>query len=149
MAIPSVARSINFTMLKRTSRLLFLLLLATGCDKSPELGTVTGQLLIQGQPANKVRLEFVPDVGTSGPSSVAETDSLGRFSLQLMDRSNTPSEGAIVGQHRVVLSDLQLAESATGRGIPIRFGEQYTMPSETPLRQTVVAGPQQITIEIP
>lgn len=136
-------------MVNRSSRLLFLLLLATGCDKGPELGTVTGQLLIQGQPANKVRIEFLPDVGLSGPSSVAETDSQGGFSLLLMDRANAPSEGAVVGQHRVVLSDLQLAESATGRGIPIRFSEQYTMPSETPLRQTVVAGPQQITIEIP
>ncbi|WP_442484973.1 hypothetical protein [Aeoliella sp. SH292] len=136
-------------MFHRSSRLLFLLLFVAGCETGPELGTVTGQLLIQGQPGNKVRIEFLPDVGTSGPSSVAETDSDGRFSLQLMDRTDTPSEGAIVGQHRVVLSDLQLAESATGRGIPIRFGVQYTMPSETPLRQTVVAGPQQITIEIP
>ena len=136
-------------MSRRFSWLLFLLLIAAGCTKGPDIGTVTGQLLIQGQPGNKVRIEFLPDVGISGPSSVAETDSAGRFSLQLMDRSNTPSEGVIVGQHRVVLSDLQLAESATGRGVPIRFGEQFTMPSETPLRQTVVAGPQQITIEIP
>ena len=123
---------------------------ATGCAR-PEFQTaeVDGQLIIKGQPGRKVRLEFIPDAGVKGPRSVADTDEDGSFTLHLMQRDGADSLGAVVGQHRVVLSDKQLSESATGRGVPIRFGSEYTHASSTPLKKEVKPEKQTLRIEIP
>ena len=123
-----------------------------GCAKPHKVGEVDGTVVINGQPGHKLRVQFVPDIdrGTKGPISIAETDSQGRFTLELKDpQSTAPTPGAIVGWHRVMLSDLQLAESPTGQGVPIRFGPEYTQPGSTPLRQEVKEGKQEIEIKVP
>lgn len=127
-----------------------LLLTAIGCG-SPgyEIAEVDGKLFIKGKPGHKVRIEFIPEVGVAGPTSAAETDAQGHFTMRVMDRSGESPLGAVVGRHRVTLSDLQLAASATGRGVPIRFGPEYTLASSTPLSQDVVTGTQTIELTIP
>lgn len=128
----------------------FLLLWTTGCNAPGyEIAEVDGVLLIKGQPGHRIRVEFIPDVGVAGPRSVAETDTEGRFAMSVMSRDGNPLPGAVVGMHRVALSDLQLAASETGRGVPIRFGPEYTMASSTPLTQEVKPGKQTIEINIP
>ncbi len=57
--------------------------------------------------------------------------------------------GAVVGTHRVVLNDLQLAESATGAGIPIRLKQEWSLAGSTPLKQEIKPGKQTIEIKIP
>ena len=120
-----------------------------GCH-SPEyqVAEVDGVLMIKGQPGRKVHIEFVPDAGFRGPPSTADTDAQGRFTLHLMSKDGSSPPGAVVGKHRVTLSDIQLSESATGRGIPIRFGPQYTLVSSTPLTQDIAAGKQSIRLEV-
>jgi hypothetical protein len=116
------------------------------------MADVEGVLLIHGKPGRKVRIQFVPDIdqGASGPISTADTDAEGRFRLEMVDgKAESARSGAAVGWHRVVLSDLQLAESATGRGVPIRFGADYTLPASTPLRQEVKEGKQTIELRVP
>ena len=123
-----------------------------GCKKSYSVAEVEGRLIVGGQPAPKVRIEFVPDVdsGTKGPSSVAETDAQGNFKLSLIEKDLASARaGAVVGHHRVALTDLRMAESSTGRGVPVRFGSEYTLPGSTPLRQEVKEGPQTIEIKVP
>lgn len=129
---------------------LLLLIILTGC-RGPgyEIAEVDGVLTVKGQSGHKVRIEFIPDVGVIGPRSAAETDTEGRFTLHVMRRDGSSPSGAVVGIHKVTLSDLQLAESATGRGVPIRFGPEYTLSSSTPLSQEVKEGKQTILIEIP
>lgn len=122
-----------------------------GCGRSYQVAEVEGQLRIGGQPGHKIQIQFIPDVdtGTLGPISTAETDNQGRFVMQLMEGSGAATRpGAVVGWHRVVLSDLQLAASETGNGIPIRLDEKYTLPGSTPLAQEVKEGKQTIEIEV-
>jgi hypothetical protein len=121
-----------------------------GCSR-PEFETaeVDGLLVIKGQPGRKVHIEFIPEAGVKGPRSMANTEADGHFTLQLMQRDGSDAPGAVVGKHRVVLSDKQLSESATGRGVPIRFGSEYTLAGSTPLEQEVKPGKQTLRIEIP
>jgi len=123
-----------------------------GCGRSYHVAEVDGQLLAHGQPASKVKIQFLPDIdrGSRGPVSTAETDATGHFKLQWKERGeDTAQPGAVVGWHRVVLSDMKLAESETGQGVPLRFGAEYTQPGSTPLRQEVKEGKQTIEITVP
>jgi hypothetical protein len=123
----------------------------TGCGQQPRVAEVEGLLLLNGKPGHKVQIQFVPDIdkGTRGPMSTAQTDAQGRFTLQLLEGAGATRPGAVVGWHRVVLSDRQLAESATGKGVPIRFGPEYTLSSSTPITRQVTEGKQTIEIKIP
>ncbi len=126
-------------------------LATVGCGSSYQVAEVNGVLLIRGKPGNKIQIQFIPDIdkGSKGPISTAQTDSQGRFTLQLMEGAAASSRpGAVVGWHRVVLSDLQLAESATGQGVPIRLPPQYTLPGATPLSWEVTPGKQSIQLEV-
>jgi hypothetical protein len=106
--------------------------------------------MVNGSPAARVRVEFHPDAtkGASGPSSYGETDENGRFTLAYSYK-DSPGEGAVVGWHKVVVQDLRLAESETGRGVPVRFGPEYATVLTTPLDQEVKAGDQTVTVEVP
>jgi hypothetical protein len=128
---------------------LFAIGLAGCSHPNYEVAEVDGILTIKGQPGHKVHLEFVPDTGTVGPSAAAETDSAGKFTPHLLTKDGSLVEGVIVGKHKVVLSDRQLSESATGRGIPIRFGPEYTLPSSTPISQEIKPGKQSIHLDLP
>jgi hypothetical protein len=102
------------------------------------------------QPAQKIRVQFIPDIekGTKGPASTADTDADGKFRLECRvgDQSRP---GAVVGWHRVVLSDLRLAESASGAGVPIRVPVTYMLASSTPLGLQVREINDKLVIEIP
>jgi hypothetical protein len=123
----------------------------TGCSSGLPMAEVEGQILVNGKPGDKIRVEFHPDEvkGTIGPSSVAETDAEGRFSLSYVNPAYGQGSGAVVGWHRVVLQDLRLAESETGQGVPVRFPSDYSMISTTPLEQEVKEGKQTVTITVP
>src|SRR4051794_4970198 len=86
---------------------LYAAALAAGCS-GPKLVPVSGQVTLNGRPLKNVRVEFHPDPdqGASGPSSSGVTDDDGRFTLICPARANAP--GAVVGHHRVVLSDLDV-----------------------------------------
>jgi hypothetical protein len=135
--------------------LALVLCLGAGCSQPEyEIAPVEGVVMIKGKPGHKINLQFVPDIdkGAKGPSSFAQTDAEGKFTLQLQSVGQDVAKskpGAVVGWHRVVLSDLQLAESATGRGVPIRLDSTYTLPGSTPLRQEVKPGANAITLELP
>ncbi len=120
----------------------------SGCSSGPMFATVTGVVTVNGKPAPKVHVEFHPDAskGTKGPSSYADTDDAGRYTLSYSTK-DLEGEGAVVGWHKVVLTDSRLAESETGQGVPVRFGEAYGNVLSTPLNYEVQAGAQTIDIE--
>jgi hypothetical protein len=129
-----------------------LALLAGGCGgPAYEVANVSGVLTLNGEPGHDVIVQFIPDPlpGLNLPSSVAETDDDGKFTLQLVLRDSDPKPGAVVGTHRVVLTDEQLAASETGRGVAVRFDEKYAAVGSTPLVHEVVPGDQTIELTAP
>jgi len=126
------------------------LVAGSGCGNSREFGQVRGKLTVQGQPADRVRGEFHPDAarGTTGPSSSGDTNEQGDFVLAYSTPTVSGS-GAIVGRHKVVLRDYALSASETGRGVPIRFGQQYSSVLSTPLDVEVKKGEQEMLINVP
>ncbi len=125
-----------------------LLTTLAGCGESLQVGQVTGQLLVKGKPAPDVFVEFIPVQGLKGPSSSGTTDSEGRFSLEYKERGRPAAPGAVVGAHIVTLTDNRIAESFDGRGIKVRFAPSYGSVIDSPLRQEVAPGDQQITVEV-
>lgn len=125
------------------------LLFHCGCSVGPEFGKVAGKVVIPGHAADRLRIEFHPDAtaGTAGPSSSGETDEQGNFQLSCATDAGV-KEGAIVGQHRVVLQDLRLAESETGRGIPQRIRREHAEVLSTPLVVEVKPGEQEIVLDL-
>ncbi|HEX4070442.1 MAG TPA: hypothetical protein VHX68_04715 [Planctomycetaceae bacterium] len=128
-------------------------LAACGCSRSAPLGQVEGTVRIDGQPIGQVMVVFVPE-DKNLPQSMGVTDDLGRFKL----RCNNGRAGAAVGQNRVTLVDAATAAVPKGREEdppdpsqipPSRIPTVYNRATQTPLRQTVAAGSQTITIDIP
>lgn len=130
-----------------------ILAMASGGCGGPayEVAQVSGVLKLKGEPGHDVIIQFIPDPqpGLNLPSSAAETDADGKFTLRLMLRDGEQTPGAVVGTHRVVLTDRQLAASATGRGVPIRFDSTYAAVGSTPLVQEVTPGDQTIELSAP
>jgi hypothetical protein len=125
------------------------LLFHCGCSVGPEFGKVAGKVVIPGHTADDLRIEFHPDAtaGTTGPSSTGETDDQGNFLLSSATEAGV-QEGAVVGMHRVVLQDLRLAQSETGRGIPQRIRREHAEVLSTPLVVEVKAGEQTIVLDL-
>jgi hypothetical protein len=128
------------------------IIMMPGCGKTYRTAEVDGELMIHDEPGSNVRIQFVPDIdkATKGPISVAQTDSQGHFTLQLNEGDLSAAQpGAVIGWHRVALTDLRLSASSTGVGVPIRFGPEYALPASTPLRQEVKDEKQTIEIKLP
>ena len=85
-----------------------LLLMAAGCGgvgAVPVSGTVT----VDGVPVENVAVNFTPiaSEGAEGPGSSGVTDAQGRFSLRTI--GDRRARGAVVGKHRVTLSERAMA----------------------------------------
>ncbi len=145
--------------------LLLPLLALAGCGPAaPTLVPVTGRLMMGGKPLGNVQVDFHPDpdAGIAGPSSSAITDAEGKFTLICTTPDRKP--GAVVGKHRVILTDLdRFGTVFVGRGdyrsedpkgpkevpkLP-RFAARYGDLANSPLRQPVSAGmgPIELTVQ--
>lgn len=94
--------------------LIFVVIVATGCGPSgPALGTVKGNVTLDGKALPNVAVTFEPEAG--GRASTGKTDASGNYSLIFMDK-----DGAIVGKHKV---------RVTALGTP---GEVKSMSSSDP-----------------
>ena len=142
---------------------LFILagLIATGCSNQPKLVPVSGKVTLNGKPLRNVRVDFHPDpdAGTRGKGSTATTDAEGNFSLTYEE--NSP--GAIVGHHRVIITDLDLfgtefvgrkdyrTESPGGpKETPkkARFSDIYSNLANTPFKKEVAPGMEPVTFDL-
>jgi hypothetical protein len=136
---------------------------ASGCSDSVKLVPVTGKVTMNGRPLKNVKVAFHPDPDqkTTGPSSTGVTDADGNFTLVCQDRNNAP--GAVVGFHRVIVSDLDVfGDVFVGRGdyrsedpkgpkeVPKfpRFPATYSDLSNTPFKIEVKPGMETVTLEI-
>lgn len=123
-----------------------------GCGESVPLGQVQGTLTFDGQPVSNVVVVFLLD--SSGPHagirSAGQCDGKGRFTL----RCDTGTAGGVIGDHRVIVEDLGLAEAPRApdgtitRFPPRRFPAKYSDPLQTPLRATIRPGDQDIELKM-
>ncbi|HVK09200.1 MAG TPA: hypothetical protein VM597_10525 [Gemmataceae bacterium] len=123
-----------------------------GCGGGPPVAEVTGTVRSNGQPLEKIQVEFWPL--QDGPKSVGVTDAQGRYAL-LIDGSRP---GAVVGRHKVILRDVGvLGDTFLGRagesvdmtkGRKPRVGAAYTDPQRTPVEKAVTAGKNDIDIDV-
>ena len=135
---------------------------AAGCGKKtpPPLTAVSGKVLLNGQPLPFAKLEFMPELANFGAelNSFAVTDEQGEFKLTCF--TNEP--GAVVGSHRVVVTEGPPPKEARGldgqsqeklaaytaalknRPIPAVYGNY----SQTPLRVEVTTSKQAYLLEL-
>jgi hypothetical protein len=135
--------------------------LAAGCSRGPELAEVRGRVTMNGKPIKNVRVDFHPDPdkGTRGPGSTGTTDADGNFTLTFGEGK----PGAIVGRHRVILTDLDVFGNVlVGRGDyrtddpggpketpkKARFADTYSSLSKTPFTAEVKPGMDPVTFDI-
>lgn len=76
-------------------------LFGCGASDAPPLAVVTGKVLLDGEPAKGLTIEFHPDnsAGTSGPMSLAISNPDGTFHLY----TSVGGDGAVIGTHKVVV----------------------------------------------
>jgi hypothetical protein len=74
-----------------------------GCgDDGPPLGTVTGQVTMDGKPLENALVTFIPEAG--GGTAVGQTDANGNYTLATGAR-----KGALVGTHKVAVTTVKTA----------------------------------------
>jgi len=133
-----------------------------GCSRDVPLAPVSGMVKMNGKAIGNVRVDFNPDPdkGTTGRGSTGTTDDNGNFKLVYDDGR----EGAIIGNHRVVLTDLDTygtkfvgrgdyrAEDKVGQKVEVpkasRFPKHYSDLPKSPLKQEVKAGMAPVVLEI-
>ena len=135
--------------------------LAAGCSTGPTLAPVTGTVTMNGKPLRNVKVAFHPDPDkkTEGLGSTGTTDDAGAFTLTYDDGR----PGAVVGHHRVILTDLDpFGNVVVGRGdyrtenprgpkeTPMRprFSDTYSTLSRTPIQVEVKPGMSPVTVEV-
>jgi len=143
----------------------------SGCQRSPEFVFVPieGTITRHGQPLPGVRVSFYTDAGTHGPLTTGITDAAGRYRLH----TYAGEKGAVLGHHRVCLSDEAYAlraqvQKKAGKGNLVKVDEEdklfptdlpspatprlpsaYCRVGETPLRAEVRPDSQVIDFDIP
>src|SRR5262245_45066205 len=137
-------------------------LLLASCSGRPRLAEVSGTVKMDGKRLANVKVDFHPDPdrGSTGPGSSGTTDAGGNFTLTCSDGR----PGAVVGNHRIILTDLDVygnkfvgrgdyrSESPTGAPVEVpkkaRFPEVYSDLTRTPLKEVVRGGLPPVVIEI-
>src|SRR5262249_16316071 len=141
---------------------LLALLALGGCAKSPPPVTeVEGVVMLDGNPLPNARVEFVPQLSDFGAemNSSGITDEQGKFRLICNHQQQT---GAVVGKHRVLVTDRPLPRELRGqdersqrgageflaklknRPIPASYGNV----SQTPLEVEVKADQKSYTLNL-
>lgn len=117
----------------------------TGCGgRTPPTGFVSGVIKLNGQPLDGATVEFTP---TTGRSSIAVTDSAGKYVLKY---TNTV-DGALIGEHTVRIST-GVAGSASNEGGQSSAGKPERIPptynSQSEVKADVKSGNNTFDYEI-
>lgn len=117
--------------------------LVAGCGGSggPEMAKVSGKVTYQGKPLTKGTISFISvDPSGSNANSVIGPD--GSYTLQ----TTNPNDGAVVGEYRVIVSDIDPnALNTPAPGEPVKkqertIPEKYEKPDTSGLTKKVVSG---------
>lgn len=117
--------------------------LVVGCGGSggPEMARVSGKVTYQGKPLTKGTISFISvDPNGTNANSVIGPD--GSYSLQ----TTNPNDGAVVGEYRVIVSDIDPnALNTPAPGEPVKkqertIPEKYEKPDTSGLTKKVESG---------
>lgn len=115
-----------------------------GCDSGPATGLVEGTVTLDGEPLDQAMLRFQP---VNGRGSVGMTDESGHYKL----RFTATTEGAIPGEHRVLITTQRAASGGEGDQ-PLVPAQEEILPAKyndaTELTATVEPGPNTIDFEL-
>jgi hypothetical protein len=150
--------------------LLFLVCCGCGNSSSVPLGTVSGQVTLDGKPLPNVSVTFIPVVsaasapaGSGGGSSSGITDASGNYELNYQADG---SQGATIGKHKVSVTTVRQAPAATAQMSSDSpeyaqqasgggdYSKQWTEPipeqynSKTTLEHEVKSGSNTIDLEL-
>ncbi|WP_166820337.1 carboxypeptidase-like regulatory domain-containing protein [Thalassoroseus pseudoceratinae] len=119
--------------------------IAIGCgssDDTPELGTVSGTVTLDGNPVPDAMVSFTPKEG--GRPSSGKTDESGYYELQYSPSNN----GAVPGKHQVRITTATTVASDTGEDVEVaeKIPAQYN--AETELIEEVEPGAQTIDFDL-
>ena len=110
-------------------------LVCIGCGPDgPELGTVTGQVTMDGQPLTNGLITFTPEAG--GRSSIGKTDANGQYTLIWVER-----EGAEIGSHKVSVTTIKEAAAVEEMGSDSDAYAQQAMGDTSAYDQAEVTEP--------
>lgn len=123
-----------------------------GSSDAPRLVPVSGRVLVDGEPVERLTVIFAPDnqKGTSGPASVGATASDGSFTLTAPGNRS----GAVAGFHRVTVTcpfDPSAGSSPTGEkeaSSGCALPADYADPMRTPLLIEVTAASASSPVQI-
>ncbi len=101
------------------SLLLPISFLPLGCSNGYQIASVSGHVLMDNRPLANAEVRFQPTDSKGFPYSTSFTDDQGNYTLHLENGSDTP--GAVVGEHRVVIS-LDYCTKRPGMTQPPKFG---------------------------
>jgi hypothetical protein len=84
---------------------VLLLVVSLGCDQSGSvpLGTVKGQVTLDGKPMPNVSVTFIPAGEQGGATSMGRTDASGNYELIYVDGK----KGALIGKHKVSVTTVR------------------------------------------
>jgi hypothetical protein len=125
-----------------------------GCaEPQAKLVDVEGTVKLNGQPLEKVRVEFWPL--NNGPQSAALTDAEGEFVLETLDGTQ---KGAVVGKHKVVLKDMSIVtvpfRGRANEGVDMtegkkpRTADKYTNVIKTPLEVEIAGENRGVALDV-
>jgi hypothetical protein len=117
-----------------------LMVLLAGCGGGSEgLAVVKGKVTYNGKPVPNGTVNFMPS-DANKPSASGEIQPDGSYSLQTYVR-NRPSEGAVIGEHKVVIVAMQdMAARLPEQRIPLPppiVPVKYTSPATSDLKAEV------------
>jgi hypothetical protein len=142
----------SFWKMSWASLVLACLTLGCGGDAKPELGTVKGKVMVNGQPGADLQVVFEPQAkGTKkadsqvGAASTGQTDASGAYELSYQGGT----KGAVVGKHTVRVSNISGGGPAGGEAAvapTVLIPEKFNTESEE--TREVKPGDNTIDIEI-
>ena len=116
------------------------------CGGGRKVADVEGVVKINGQPAEKIRIQFWPE--KEGPRSQGVTNAEGRFTLTTEDNTGP---GAAIGPNKITLLDLEVygggkivgraaEDTDLSQGKKSRINLTYNSPNTSGLSKEVEAG---------
>ena len=116
--------------------LLLMTIVVSGCQKEgPQIGQVSGLITLDGEPLPSAGVRFKQK---GFRPSLGVTDENGRYELKYLE----DVQGAVVGEHEVVIDRIPTVEGQPVRSLPDRYNK------ETELKRTVEPGKNEINFEL-
>lgn len=115
-------------------RWIAIAVLSAGCDGAPKTYPVTGKVTLKGgRPLVGALVEFETSVGGKRVTAHGETKEDGTYQLQ----SPGLGEGAVAGQHKIIVSPPGRDPGNFGGAPPATFDRRFQSYATTPLNFTV------------